>query len=139
MAPTLIPAKARVINAQDTIMGRAFVDCHRHSWEAPLRRINPNSPTLADYSNATHLSFAKAYRPQDHYAANYLTAVGCIDAGITCVIDNSHNSRSADHSDAAVEALIDSGVRAVHASRPPPARHWAHQWPQDLARPQQQS
>src|SRR5260370_31505818 len=110
-------------------MAPVLVDSHRHSWEAPLRRINPNSPTLADYSNATHLSFAKAYRPQDHYAANYLTAVGCIDAGITCVIDNSHNSRSADHSDAAVQALIDSGVRAVPAPGPPNARRLRHPWP----------
>jgi 5-methylthioadenosine/S-adenosylhomocysteine deaminase len=134
IAPTLNAADAQVIDARDTIIVPGFVDCHRHSWEAPLRRINPNSPTLADYSNATHLSFAKAYRPQDHYAANYLTAIGCIDAGITCVIDNSHNSRSADHSDAAVEALFDSGIRAVHASGPPNAGEWAHQWPQDLER-----
>jgi 5-methylthioadenosine/S-adenosylhomocysteine deaminase len=134
IVPSLNAADAQVIDAHDTIIVPGFVDCHRHSWEAPLRRINPNSPTLADYSNATHLSFAKAYRPQDHYAANYLTAIGCIDAGITCVIDNSHNSRSADHSDAAVEALIDSGVRAVHASGPPTAGEWAHQWPQDLER-----
>ena len=134
IAPALNAADAQVIDARDTIILPGFVDCHRHSWEAPLRRINPNSPTLADYSNATHLSFAKAYRPQDHYAANYLTAIGCIDAGITCVIDNSHNSRSADHSDAAVEALIHSGVRAVHASGPPNAGEWAHQWPQDLER-----
>lgn len=134
IAPTLNAADAQVIDARDTIIVPGFVDCHRHSWEAPLRRINPNSPTLADYSNATHLSFAKAYRPQDHYAANYLTAIGCIDAGITCVIDNSHNSRSADHSDAAVEALFDGGIRAVHASGPPTAGEWAHQWPQDLER-----
>jgi 5-methylthioadenosine/S-adenosylhomocysteine deaminase len=134
IAPALNAADAQVIDAHDAIIVPGFVDCHRHSWEAPLRRINPNSPTLADYSNATHLSFAKAYRPQDHYAANYLTAIGCIDAGITCVIDNSHNSRSANHSDAAVEALIDSGVRAVHASGPPTAGDWAHQWPQDLER-----
>jgi cytosine/adenosine deaminase-related metal-dependent hydrolase len=134
IAPTLNAADAQVIDAHDTIIVPGFVDCHRHSWEAPLRRINPNSPTLADYSNATHLSFAKAYRPQDHYSSHYLTAVGCIDSGITCVIDNSHNSRSADHSDAAVEALIDSGVRAVHASGPPTAGDWAHQWPQDLER-----
>jgi 5-methylthioadenosine/S-adenosylhomocysteine deaminase len=134
IAPTLNAADAQVIDAHDTIIVPGFVDCHRHSWEAPLRRINPNSPTIADYSNATHLSFAKAYRPQDHYSSHYLTAVGCIDAGITCVIDNSHNSRSADHSDAAVEALIDSGVRAVHASGPPTAGDWAHQWPQDLER-----
>jgi 5-methylthioadenosine/S-adenosylhomocysteine deaminase len=134
IAPELNPAGAQVIDAQDTIIVPGFVDCHRHSWEAQLRRINPNSPTLADYSNATHLSFAKAYRPQDHYISHYLTAVGCIDAGITCVIDNSHNSRSADHSDAAVEALIDGGVRAVHASGPPSAGEWARQWPQDLER-----
>src|SRR5215813_3046089 len=103
IAPALNAADAQVIDARDTIILPGFVDCHRHSWEAPLRRINPNSPTLADYSNATHLSFAKAYRPQDH-------------------------------SDAAVEALIHSGVRAVHASGPPNAGEWAHQWPQDLER-----
>ena len=94
VAANINAAGAQVIDARDTIIVPGFVDCHRHSWEAPLRRINPNSPTLADYSNATHLSFAKAYRPQDHYVANHLTAIGCIDAGITCVIDNSHNSRS---------------------------------------------
>src|SRR5260370_15202691 len=134
IAPTLNAADAQVIDAHDSIIVPGFVDCHRHSWEAPLLRINPNSPTLADYSNATHLSVAKEDRPQGRYAPNYLTAGGCIDAGITCVIDNSHNSRSADHSDAAVEALIDSGVRAVHASGPPNAGDWAHQWPQDLER-----
>ena len=134
IAPEIDAGDAQVIDALDTIIVPGLVDCHRHSWEAQLRRINPNSPTLADYSNATHLSFAKFYRPQDHYVGNYLTAVGCIDAGVTCVIDNSHNSRSAAHSDAAVEALIDGGIRAVHASGPPGAGDWDHQWPADLER-----
>jgi 5-methylthioadenosine/S-adenosylhomocysteine deaminase len=134
IAPEIKAADAQVIDALDTIIVPGLVDCHRHSWEGQLRRINPNSPTLADYMNATHLSFAKAYRPQDHYVGNYLTAMGCIDAGVTTVIDNSHNSRSAAHSDAAVEALFDSGIRAVHASGPPGAGEWDHQWPQDLER-----
>jgi 5-methylthioadenosine/S-adenosylhomocysteine deaminase len=134
IAPDIAAADAQVIDANSCIVVPGFVDCHRHSWEAQLRRINPNSPTLADYMNATHLSFAKAYRPQDHYVGNYLTAMGCIDSGVTCVIDNSHNSRSAEHSDAAVEALMDGGIRAVHASGPPGAGEWAHQWPQDLER-----
>jgi 5-methylthioadenosine/S-adenosylhomocysteine deaminase len=134
IAPELNAADAQVIDAGNTIIVPGLVDCHRHSWEAQLRRINPNSPTLADYMNATHLSFAKAYRPQDHYVGNYLTAVGCIDSGVTCVIDNSHNSRSAAHSDAAIEALFDGGIRAVHASGPPGFGEWDHQWPQDLAR-----
>jgi 5-methylthioadenosine/S-adenosylhomocysteine deaminase len=134
IAPELKAADAQVIDARDAIIVPGFVDAHRHSWEGQLRRINPNSPTLADYSNATHLSFAKAYRPDDMYVGNYLTAIGCIDAGITCVIDNSHNARSAEHSDAAVEALMDSGVRAVHASGAPQAGDWNKQWPADLAR-----
>jgi 5-methylthioadenosine/S-adenosylhomocysteine deaminase len=134
IAPEINAADAQVIDVPDTIIVPGLVDCHRHSWEGQLRRINPNSPTLADYMNATHLSFAKFYRPQDHYVGNYLTAMGCIDAGVTCVIDNSHNSRSAAHSDAAVEALFDSGIRAVHASGPPGAGDWDHQWPQDLER-----
>src|SRR5262249_7170915 len=65
-------------------------------------------------------------------------ALGCIDAGITCIIDNSHNSRSAEHSDAAIQALLDSGIRAVHACGAPQAGNWDHQWPQDLARLQKQ-
>lgn len=134
IAPEINAADAQVIDALDCIIVPGLVDCHRHSWEAQLRRINPNSPTLADYMNATHLSFAKFYRPQDHYVGNYLTAMGCIDAGVTTVIDNSHNSRSAAHSDAAVEALLDSGIRAVHASGPPGAGDWDHQWPADLER-----
>jgi 5-methylthioadenosine/S-adenosylhomocysteine deaminase len=125
---------AQVIDASNTIVIPGFVDAHRHSWEGQLRRINPNAPTLAAYSAATHLSFAKSYRPQDMYAGNLITALGCIDAGITCIIDNSHNARSARHSDEAIRALLDSGIRAVHASGAPQAGDWEHQWPQDLER-----
>ncbi len=134
VAPNLDATGAQVISAANMILIPGLIDCHRHSWEGQLRRINPNAPTLADYSNATHLSFATHYRPQDMYVGGMITALGCIDAGITCVIDNSHNARSAAHSDAAVEALIDSGMRAVHASGAPQAGDWDHQWPQDLAR-----
>lgn len=134
VAANIAAAGAQVIDAGNMILIPGLIDCHRHSWEGQLRRINPNAPTLADYSNATHLSFATHYRPQDMYVGGMITALGCIDAGITCVIDNSHNARSAAHSDTAVEALIDSGMRAVHASGAPQAGEWAHQWPQDLAR-----
>ena len=127
-------AGAQVIDASNAILIPGFVDAHRHSWEGQLRRINPNAATLDAYSAATHLSFAKAYRPEDMYVGNLITALGCIDSGITCIIDNSHNSRSAAHSDMAVRALMDSGIRAVHASGAPQAGDWDHQWPQDLSR-----
>ncbi|HEY1503706.1 MAG TPA: amidohydrolase family protein [Stellaceae bacterium] len=131
-------AGATVIDGSNAILIPGFVDCHRHSWEGQLRRINPNAATLDAYSAATHLSFAKAYRPDDMYAGNLITALGCIDAGITCIIDNSHNSRTAAHSDAAIKALFDSGIRGVHAAGGPQAGDWDHQLPQDLARLQKQ-
>lgn len=107
---------ARIIDATNMIAIPGMVDSHRHAWEGQLRRINPNATCLDDYSNATHFSFARYYRPSDIYTGNLLTALGAIDAGITTIIDNSHNSRTAAHSDAAVEALLDSGIRAIHAS-----------------------
>jgi len=129
-----VPGRApQVIDASNTILIPGFVDCHRHSWEGVLRRIIPNGD-IAKYTATTHQGFAPYYRPHDIYIGNLITALGCIDAGITCIIDNSHNSRSAAHSDAAVQALFDSGIRAVHASGAPQTGTWDHQWPQDLER-----
>jgi 5-methylthioadenosine/S-adenosylhomocysteine deaminase len=127
------PARAEIIDAAGTILIPGFVDCHRHSWSATFRQIIPDG-LIADYMSITHQGFAPFYRPHDMYVGNLVTALGCINAGITCVIDNSHNSRSSDHSDAAIEALFDSGIRAVHASGPPQSGTWDRQWPQDWAR-----
>ena len=127
------PAGAEIIDATGTILVPGFVDCHRHSWSATLRQIIPDG-VIADYMSITHQGFAPYYRPHDMYVGNLVTALGCINAGITCVIDNSHNSRSSAHSDAAIEALLDSGIRAVHASGPPQFGTWDKQWPQDWAR-----
>ncbi|EHN8827193.1 amidohydrolase family protein [Enterobacter bugandensis] len=129
---------AHVIDATNMIAMPGMVDSHRHSWEGQLRRINPNATCLDDYSNATHFSFAKYYRPSDIYVGNLLTALGAIDAGITTIIDNSHNSRTAAHSDAAVEALLDVGIRAIHASGAPVSGDWdrAH-WPGNWQRLQE--
>jgi cytosine/adenosine deaminase-related metal-dependent hydrolase len=127
------PAQAEVIDASRTIVIPGFVDAHRHSWEGQLRRIIPDG-AIGEYMATTHNGFARHYRPHDIYVGNLITALGCIDAGITCVIDNSHNSRSAAHSDAAVQALIDSGIRGVHASGAPAAGDWDRQWPRDLER-----
>src|SRR5437660_683010 len=87
----------RVIDASNTILIPGFVDCHRHSWEGVLRRIVPNAD-IAKYTPTTHQGLAQAYRPDAMHVRNLITALGCIDAGITCIIDNPHNRPSAAHS-----------------------------------------
>lgn len=135
IGPQLSAPDAVMLDAHDMIIMPGMIDTHRHAWEGQLRRINPNSSTLEDYCNGTHFSFARHYRPHDMYVGNLLTALGCINAGITTIIDNSHNARSAAHSDAAVEALLDAGIRALHAPGAPLAGTWDDAaWPYDLAR-----
>ena len=129
---------AEVIDARGMIVLPGLIDAHRHAWEGQLRRIAPNSPTLLDYLHSTHFSFATHYRPEDMYVGNLLSALGALDSGITTMVDNSHNARSAAHSDASIDALQDAGIRAVYAPGAPLAGDWAQHWPADLARLQQQ-
>jgi 5-methylthioadenosine/S-adenosylhomocysteine deaminase len=129
---------AIVVDAAGMVVFPGMVDCHRHSWEGQLHGTIPNSTSIGDYMGATHRGFAPFYQPEDMYVGNLTTSLGCIDAGITCLIDNSHNSRSAAHSDAAIKALFDSGIRAVHASGAPTFGEWDKQWPADIARLQRE-
>ncbi|MEV1176262.1 amidohydrolase family protein [Nonomuraea sp. NPDC049784] len=76
------------------------------------------------------------YRPEDVYAGNLLGALAALDSGITTLVDWSHVQISPGHSDAAVQALTESGIRAVFAHGWPPAREWTNDsalgHPQDI-------
>ncbi|MFE2491348.1 amidohydrolase family protein [Streptomyces mirabilis] len=125
---------AVVVDATGTILAPGFVDTHRHAWEAQLRRIMPDVDDLGGYVMATLAGYATVYRPQDMYIGTRLAALTAIDSGITTMLDFSHNSRTREHSDAAIEALLDTGIRGVHASMGPHFGAWDRQWPGDLTR-----
>ncbi|PBC72104.1 cytosine/adenosine deaminase-related metal-dependent hydrolase [Streptomyces sp. TLI_235] len=125
---------AVVVDATGTILTPGFVDTHRHAWEAQLRRIMPDVDDLGGYVMSTLAGYATVYRPEDMYTGTKLAALTAIDSGITTMLDFSHNSRTREHSDAAIEALRDTGIRGVHASMGPHFGEWDRQWPGDLAR-----
>jgi cytosine/adenosine deaminase-related metal-dependent hydrolase len=127
-------ADAVVVDARGCVVTPGFVDTHRHAWEAQLRRIMPDVDDLAGYVTTTLLGYAPAYRPADMYTGTRLAALTALDGGITTMLDFSHNSRTAEHSDAAVQALLDTGIRGVHAAMAPHFGEWDKQWPADLAR-----
>ncbi|MFE5891205.1 amidohydrolase family protein [Streptomyces sp. NPDC056462] len=125
---------AVVVDATATILSPGFVDTHRHAWQAQLRRIMPDVDDLSGYVMSTLAGYATVYRPRDMYIGTRLAALTAIDSGITTMLDFSHNSRTREHSDAAIEALVDTGIRGVHASMGPHFGEWDRQWPGDLTR-----
>lgn len=134
IGPGLSAEGAVVVDASGTILAPGLVDTHRHAWEAQLRRIMPDIDDLGGYVMATLAGYATVYRPEDMYIGTRLAALTALDSGITTMLDFSHNSRTREHSDAAIEALRDTGIRGVHASMGPHFGDWDRQWPADLNR-----
>lgn len=125
---------AVVVDTAGAIISPGFVDTHRHAWQAQMRRTIPDVDDLTGYVVSTLVTTAPAYTPHDMHVGTHLAALTALDAGITTMLDFSHNSRTAEHSDAAVQALVDSGLRGVHASMAPHFGDWDEHWPGDLAR-----
>ncbi|MDR7274139.1 amidohydrolase family protein [Catenuloplanes atrovinosus] len=125
---------AEVVDTTGSIVAPGFVDTHRHAWQAQMRRTIPDVGDLGEYLSTTLAGVAPVYTPHDMYVGTRLAALSALDAGITTMLDFSHNSRSAAHSDAAVRGLVSTGIRGVHASMGPHFGEWDRQWPADLSR-----
>ncbi len=105
---------AEIIDAKGTIVMPGFIDAHHHAWLGVMRRLMPDVDDLFAYIDVVAEKLGAHYRPQDMFVSNRLTAIASLDAGITTIVDACHSSRSPDHTDAAIDALNRSGIRAVH-------------------------
>ena len=117
VGPNLANGDVETIDASGMIVMPGFVDSHRHIWEGILRNIGTDVPLegRTSYISFVLHKLAPAFRPEDAYAGNLISALGAIDAGITTLLDWSHIQSSPAHTDAVVQALEDSGLRAVFA------------------------
>src|SRR5271156_3030419 len=105
---------ARVIDAAGSIVMPGLIDAHHHMWLGVMRRMMPDVDDLFAYINVVAGTLGAHYRPLDMYISTKLTAIASLDAGITTIIDACHLSRSPEHTDAALDALDDAGLRALH-------------------------
>ena len=117
VGPGLANGEVEVIDASGMIVMPGFVDSHRHIWEGLLRNIGTDVPLegRSSYISFVLHKLAPAFRPEDAYVGNLVSALGAIDAGITTLLDWSHIQDSPAHTDAVIQALRDSGLRAVFA------------------------
>lgn len=119
VGPALDVTDAEVIDATDRIVLPGFVDTHRHLWETALRGVAVDAD-LTIYFERVLGRYGLRYRAEDVAAGNLAGALECLDAGITTVQDYSHAQRTLEHTDAALDALHSSGIRAVFGYGPSP-------------------
>jgi cytosine/adenosine deaminase-related metal-dependent hydrolase len=109
-----IAADAPVVDAANMVVMPGFVDTHRHMWQGAVRNSLPNG-LLNDYVRDILGSVRSVMRPEDVRIGNLVSALGAINAGVTTVLDWSHIGNSPAHTDAAIQGLRESGIRAVYA------------------------
>lgn len=105
---------AEVIDGTDRIALPGFVDTHRHSWQSLIRHMSTDW-TLPQYFSGVRGVLGNAYSPEDMYAANLIAMLDALDSGITTLVDWSHNNNTPEHADAAIQAVLDAGIRCVWA------------------------
>ena len=116
-------SEAEEIDATGMIVMPGFVDTHRHVWQTPVRGVLPCC-TLDHYFAVMLGSVGGHYRPEDVYIGNYAGSLEALNGGVTTLLDWSHINNTPDHSDAAIDGLRDSGIRAVYAHGVPTGGEW---------------
>jgi 5-methylthioadenosine/S-adenosylhomocysteine deaminase len=122
------------IDIAGRIIMPGLVDTHRHTWQSIVRNI-ASDWTLDQYLVGLHVGLSRYFRPEDTYIGNLLGALEALDAGITTLLDWSHNLYTPDHADAAIGALQESGIRAVFAHGGG-AEQWGGVMPSPVPHPQ---
>lgn len=120
IAPRIEAGDAERVDVAGRIAVPGFVNAHMHSWQTGLRGLAADW-TLLEYFRWVHAGLATLFRPEDIGIATLMGALGQIDAGTTTLVDWCHNNPTPEHTDAAVEALAESGIRAAffHGSPKP--------------------
>ena len=114
---------ATPIDATGRIVMPGFIDTHHHQFETVLRSYLADGVLIGDGSGSASgsttyfekilLTFAPVYRPQDVYINEIFAGLSQLDDGVTTVHDVSQIHHSPEHSDAAIQALFDTGRRAA--------------------------
>ncbi|MGI3171060.1 amidohydrolase family protein [Pseudooceanicola sp. C21-150M6] len=112
IAPDLGTVDAEVIDGARMIAMPGLVNAHNHLWQTVIRGIGSNFGG-ADYYNYLHAGAAPRFLPEDLYYSELAGGLSQIDAGTTTVFDWCHNNPTPAHTDAAIDGLAASGVRAL--------------------------
>jgi cytosine/adenosine deaminase-related metal-dependent hydrolase len=114
VAPKIDDWAVSNIDGRGMIAMPGFFNAHLHLWQPALRGVAADW-TLDHYFGVLIGDVVEHYRPEDVYIGNLMGALDQIAGGVTTLFDWCHIVNTPDHADAAVDALEQSGIRAVFA------------------------
>ena len=103
---------AEVVDAQGRLVIPGLIDTHRHVWQGAIAGFTPQM-TGYGYGPAVLTGISLQHTPADIYAGTLWGALQALDAGITTIGDWAHALQSADHADANLRGLRESGIRGL--------------------------
>lgn len=112
IAPAIQADDAQVVDATGCIVIPGLVNAHMHTWQTALRGLAANW-TLLEYFKNMHAGLATVFEPQDLHIATLVGALNQLNCGTTTLGDWCHNNKTPAHNDAAVQGLLESGIRAA--------------------------
>jgi 5-methylthioadenosine/S-adenosylhomocysteine deaminase len=120
VAPNIAADRAEVIDASRMVVLPGLINGHLHTWQTALRGLAADW-SVAEYMQAMHRGLAGLFRPEDIHIANLMGALNQINNGVTTLVDWCHNNPTPAHTDAAIDGIEDSGIRALflHGSPKP--------------------
>jgi cytosine/adenosine deaminase-related metal-dependent hydrolase len=116
----LSSSSAELIDGTGMIVIPGLVNAHMHTWQTALRGVTSNW-TILEYFANIHAGLATNFKPSDIYIATLMGALNQLNCGTTTLGDWCHNNPTPDHTDQAIQGLLESGIRSVffHGSPKP--------------------
>jgi len=104
---------AEVIDATRMIVAPGLINGHEHTWQTGVRGTVSNW-TMFEYSQLMHATAVPHFTPDDVRIANLCGALNQLSCGTTTLFDWHHCNATTDHTDAAIDSLEESGIRAIY-------------------------
>jgi cytosine/adenosine deaminase-related metal-dependent hydrolase len=107
-----LPSNLTTIDATNDIISTGFIDTHRHSWQTAFKTLGSNT-TLMQYFElfGSPSPASTEFTPEDVYIGQLVGLYEALNGGVTTIVDFPHCTWSAEHSRAALNATLESGVR----------------------------